>query len=51
MTSQESFIWLQYAQLYENEQKETKKSLIETTIHNDAIDQKNAEGEEFGSLG
>ena len=27
------------------------KSLIETTIHNDAIDQKNAEGEEFGSLG
>ena len=31
MTSQESFIWLQYAQLYENEQKETKKSLIETT--------------------
>ena len=32
MTSQESFIWLEYAQLYENEQKETKNSIVETTL-------------------
>ena len=31
MTSKESFIWSEHAQLYENEQKKTKNSIVETT--------------------
>ena len=31
MTSQESFIWSEYARLYDNEQKETRSSIVETT--------------------
>ena len=31
MMSQKSFIWLEYAQLCKNEQKETKNSIVETT--------------------
>ena len=33
MASQRKLFWLEHAQLYENDQKETKNSIVETTGH------------------
>ena len=37
-------IWSEYAQLYENEQKETKNSIVETTNRDSGNENKNLKG-------